>query len=79
MKDIPWEEAKKIVADALQPLGEEYVSLYWKGFDEGWVDVYETVGKRELCLGQADNAVGSTNHSGLSRRDQRAKYCFSAM
>ncbi len=46
MKDIAWEDAKKIVGDALQPLGEEYVSLYWKGFDEGWVDVYETVGKR---------------------------------
>jgi oligoendopeptidase F len=46
MKDISWDEAKKIVADALQPLGEEYVSLYWQGFDEGWVDVYETVGKR---------------------------------
>jgi len=46
MKDISWDDAKKIVADALQPLGEEYVSLYWKGFDEGWVDVYETVGKR---------------------------------
>jgi oligoendopeptidase F len=46
MKDIPWDDAKKIVADALQPLGEEYVDLYWKGFDEGWVDVYETVGKR---------------------------------
>lgn len=46
MKDIAWEDAKKIVAEALQPLGEEYVSLYWKGFEEGWVDVYETVGKR---------------------------------
>ena len=46
MKNIPWEDAKKIVADALQPLGEDYLSLYWKGFDEGWVDVYETVGKR---------------------------------
>jgi len=46
MKDISWDDAKKIVAEALQPLGEEYVSLYWKGFDEGWVDVYETVGKR---------------------------------
>jgi oligoendopeptidase F len=46
MKDIPWEDAKKIVADALQPLGQEYVDLYWKGFDEGWVDVYETKGKR---------------------------------
>jgi oligoendopeptidase F len=46
MKDIPWEEAKKIVGEALKPLGEEYVKLYWMGFDEGWVDVYETVGKR---------------------------------
>lgn len=46
MKDIPWEDAKKIVGDALQPLGEEYVDLYWKGFDEGWVDVFETKGKR---------------------------------
>ena len=46
IKDISWDDAKKIVADALQPLGEEYVELYWKGFDEGWVDVYETVGKR---------------------------------
>jgi oligoendopeptidase F len=46
MKDISWGDAKKIVADALQPLGPEYVDLYWKGFDEGWVDVYETKGKR---------------------------------
>jgi oligoendopeptidase F len=46
MKDISWDDAKKIVADALQPLGPEYVGLYWKGFDEGWVDVYETQGKR---------------------------------
>ena len=46
MKDIAWEDAKKIVGDALEPLGEEYVKLYWKGFDDGWVDVYETVGKR---------------------------------
>ena len=46
MKDISWDDAKKIVADALQPMGPEYVDLYWKGFDQGWVDVYETKGKR---------------------------------
>ncbi len=44
--DVPWEEAKNIVADALKPLGEEYVNVYWRGFDEGWVDVYESKGKR---------------------------------
>jgi oligoendopeptidase F len=46
MKGIAWDDAKKIVADALQPLGPEYVDLYWKGFDDGWVDVFETKGKR---------------------------------
>ena len=46
IKDIPWEEARRIVADALTPLGEEYVEVYWKGFDEGWVDVFESRGKR---------------------------------
>jgi oligoendopeptidase F len=46
VKDVSWEDARKIVADALQPLGPEYVDLYWKGFEDGWVDVYETRGKR---------------------------------
>lgn len=46
IKDIPFEQAKEIVADALAPLGEEYLALYWKGFDEGWVDAFESVGKR---------------------------------
>lgn len=46
IKDISFEEAKQIVADALTPLGDEYVSTYWRGFSEGWVDVYESQGKR---------------------------------
>lgn len=46
MDNISWDDAKEIVADALQPLGKEYVDLYWQGFDQGWVDVYETTGKR---------------------------------
>ncbi len=46
IKDVSFEEAKKIVADALTPLGNEYVTTYWKGFSEGWVDAYESKGKR---------------------------------
>lgn len=45
-KDIPFAEAKQIVADALVPLGEDYLALYWQGFEEGWVDAYENAGKR---------------------------------
>ena len=40
-----YEQAKEIVLKALACLGDEYVSLLKKGFDEGWVDVYENVGK----------------------------------
>jgi len=44
-KNIPYEEAKTIVAEALKPLGEEYVSYLQKGFDSSWIDVYENEGK----------------------------------
>jgi len=46
IEDIDFEDAKKIVADALAPLGEEYLDVYWKGFDEGWVDAMANRGKR---------------------------------
>ncbi|MDA0979424.1 MAG: oligoendopeptidase F, partial [Proteobacteria bacterium] len=46
MKDIPWEEAKQVVAEALAPLGQEYLDVYWMGFDEGWVDAVDNKGKR---------------------------------
>lgn len=46
IKDIPWEEAKQMVADAVEPLGEDYQKLYWKGYEEGWVDALESKGKR---------------------------------
>lgn len=44
--NIDFEEAKQIVADALTPLGQEYIDVYWKGFDEGWVDAMANRGKR---------------------------------
>ncbi|MED5315453.1 MAG: M3 family oligoendopeptidase, partial [Pseudomonadota bacterium] len=46
IKDVSFDEAKEIVAEALTPLGEEYINVYWKGFDEGWVDAMANRGKR---------------------------------
>ena len=44
--NITFETGKTIVADALTPLGDDYLNIYWKGFDEGWVDVVNNRGKR---------------------------------
>ncbi|MBE9539847.1 MAG: oligoendopeptidase F [Proteobacteria bacterium] len=44
--DLEWSQAKKIVAEGLAPLGEDYIKLYWSGFDKGWVDAFESRGKR---------------------------------
>lgn len=40
------EEAKAITLKALAPLGEEYVSLLKRAFDERWIDWEENEGKR---------------------------------
>ena len=45
-KKIPYEEAKEVVLNGLAPLGEDYLELLKKGFNEGWIDVYENEGKR---------------------------------
>ncbi len=45
-KKIPYEEAKEIVLQGMEPLGEDYLELLKKGFAEGWIDVYENEGKR---------------------------------
>lgn len=44
--DMPYESAKKLVKEALKPLGEEYGKLLDKAYNEGWIDVYENKGKR---------------------------------
>ncbi len=43
---LSYEEACDLIVKGLAPLGEEYCSLLRKGFDERWVDVCETAGKR---------------------------------
>ncbi len=44
--DISFEEAKETVLKALSPMGEKYVSVVKKAFEERWLDVYENEGKR---------------------------------
>ncbi len=43
---LPFEEAYELVIEGVAPLGKEYQALLQKGKDEGWIDVYETEGKR---------------------------------
>ncbi|MFZ5652346.1 MAG: oligoendopeptidase F [Bacillota bacterium] len=43
--EIPYSEAVKMVMEGLNPLGPEYCGIASKGFDSGWVDVYENRGK----------------------------------
>ena len=40
------DDAKKLVYDALEPLGEDYRRILQEGFDNRWIDVYENAGKR---------------------------------
>ncbi len=44
--EIPYEQAKYIVSQALKPLGKEYGEILESGFTDGWIDVYENKGKR---------------------------------
>ena len=41
-----YEDATKIILEALKPMGAEYVSTVKKAIDERWIDVYPTPGKR---------------------------------
>jgi oligoendopeptidase F len=44
--EIPYDEAREHVIEAVAPLGESYQSRLADGLDSRWVDVYETAGKR---------------------------------
>ena len=45
-KKYSFDEGKELVLNALKPLGDDYVSLLKKAFDERWIDVYPTKNKR---------------------------------
>ena len=44
--EYTYEDAKKLVINALSVLGDKYIKDLKDGFDNGWVDVYENSGKR---------------------------------
>ena len=44
--EITYEQAKGMVKESLQPLGESYLNVLQQGFDKSWIDVYENEGKR---------------------------------
>lgn len=43
---VPYEKAYKMVKEALKSLGEEYQGLLTEAYENGWIDVCETKGKR---------------------------------
>lgn len=45
-REYTFDQAKELVKEGLAPLGEDYVRLLEKGFEGGWIDVYENQGKR---------------------------------
>ena len=44
--ELEYDDAYELVAKAMAPLGEEYVSVLKKAHDDRWIDVVETEGKR---------------------------------
>lgn len=53
-----YEQAVEIMKKALQPLGEEYLSIVDKVVDNRWIDVYENLGKDS---GAFSNSVDGCN------------------
>jgi len=43
---IPFEKGKEILFEALKPLGDKYLNDLKKAFDEKWIDIYPSEGKR---------------------------------
>lgn len=44
--NIPFEEGKKILFEALKPLGDKYINDLEKPFLEHWIDIYPSKGKK---------------------------------
>ena len=68
-KYIPIEEAKQTVYDGLYPLGDDYRAILKEGFENRWIDVYTTEGKRggAYSAGAEVHPFVLLNHSGTLR------------
>jgi oligoendopeptidase F len=64
-----WENSKQVVAAALAPLGEQYVSRLSKALVSGWVDVYPRQGKRAGAYVN-DSAYGVHPYMLLNHQDE---------
>ena len=42
----PYDQVGDWIVDSVAPLGDEYQQQVRRAFDEGWIDVYENIGKR---------------------------------
>jgi oligoendopeptidase F len=51
-KKYTYPEAKKMVLDAVRPLGEAYGNVVREGMEGGWIDVYPNKGKRGGAFSQ---------------------------
>jgi oligoendopeptidase F len=49
-----YDEAKKLVLEALEPLGPDYRRVVEEAFKERWIDVYPTPGKRSGAYSNGD-------------------------
>ncbi len=64
-KECPIDQAKEMVYDALEPLGEDYRKVLKEGFDNRWIDVYPNAGKRSgaYSAGTAVHPYVLLNHT----------------
>lgn len=44
--EISYEASKSVILDGLKPLGEDYLTIMKKAFDERWIDYAQSIGKR---------------------------------
>ena len=44
--EYSYEQAMEMVIEGLEPMGEPYISDFKSGLNSGWIDVFETEGKR---------------------------------
>ena len=65
--EMPYDEAQRLVLEAVAPLGEEYQALIRRAFDEKWIDVYENQGKTTGAFSYGVHSVHPyvlLNHAG---------------
>lgn len=65
-KEIPYNDAKQTIYEALAPLGEDYRTILKEGFENRWIDVYQNIGKRSgaYSAGAAVHPFVLMNYSG---------------